>query len=315
MSKSERVCQFYKLSIRKDGDVFPCCLGLPSSRLGNIFDEDIFNKIETANIDCECSLYKTRPILSEDKMDLKRLHIMFSHECQARCICCKQQKEKMPREKEHLEKILEIIKRYNPRYITVLGGEVLIQAKTLDWIENIKQEYPDIIFDIVTNLCVNEKTIKRAEKIFDEITVSILGFTPYTYSKIMGLDFNVTMRNYEYLLKNTNIKMRPKYLLMPANIYEAPLFFEWALNHKSEKIYLHNIREFEQCCNLKDEYWVKTFEQVEYEMKKLLEKYKEHIISQNRHFISFHPINAKMLKIDDDYIKANGFKDIIKITS
>ena len=315
MPKEERVCQFYKLSIRKEGDVFPCCLGKWQARLGTIFDEDIFEKIETTNISCECEMYKTRDITPDDKMDLQRLHIMFSHECQAHCVCCPQHKDKMEREDEHLKKLLLFIEKYHPKYITVLGGEGLIQPKTLDWVENIKTKYPNIAFDTVTNLCVGKNTIKRAANIFSEITISILGFTPNTYNKIMGLDFDVTMKNIDYLQSNTNVKIRPKYLTMPTNVYELPIFFEWALNQKSEKIYIHNIWEFNNCCNLGDVFWQKTFLQVENDIKKLLLQYKEHIINQNKHFISFHPIISNMLKIDNNYLNENGFTNIIKITS
>ncbi len=315
MSKEERVCQFYKLSIRKEGDVFPCCLGKWQARLGSIFDEDIFEKIENTNITCECELYKTRDITPDDKMDLQRLHLMFSHECQANCVCCPQHKEKMEREEEHLEKLLLFIEKYHPKYITVLGGEVLIQPKVLDFVENIKAKYPDVAFDTVTNLCVGENTIKRAANIFSDVTISILGFTKNTYNKIMGLDFDITMKNIDYLQNNTNVKIRPKYLTMPTNVYELPLFFEWALNQKSEKIYIHNIFEFNDCCNLEDIFWQKTFAQVENDMKKLLLQYKEHIINQNKHFISFHPIISNMLKIDNNYLDENGFTNIIKITS
>lgn len=315
MPKEERVCQFYKLSVRKEGDVFPCCLGKGRARLGSIFDKDIFEKIETTNINCECEMYKTRDITPEDKPDLQRLHIMFSHECQAKCVCCPQHKDKMENEEQHLEKLLLFIEKYHPKYITVLGGEVLIQPKALDWVENIKNKYPDIAFDTVTNLCVGENTIKRIANIFSEITVSILGFTPNTYKKIMGLDFDTTMKNFDYLQNNTNVKMRPKYLAMPTNIYDLPLFFEWALNQKSEKIYLHNVNEFPECCNLEHFLWQRIFSQVENDMKKILCDYKEHIISQNKHFISFHALLANMLKIDNNYIDENGFKNIIKITS
>lgn len=315
MTKEERICQFYKISIRKDGDVFPCCLGMSASKLGNIFDDDIFEKIETTNISCECVLYKTREIKSDDKMNLQRLHLMFSHKCQARCVCCWQEKEEMLREEEHLEKISEFIERYKPKFITVLGGEVLIQPKTLDWIENVKIKHPEISFDIVTNLCVGIDTIKRIEKIFDDMTISILGFTPNTYKNIMGLDFDTTIKNFNYLQNNTNIKLRPKYLTMPTNIYELPLFFEWALNQRSEKIYLHNIAEFYAVCNIGESFWQKTLNTVEDDMKKLFDIYKEQIIAKNKHFISFHSPLAKMLKIDEKYIEENGFKDIVKITS
>ncbi len=315
MTKEERVCQFYKLSVRKNGDVFPCCLGKKVSRLGNIFDEDITEKIETSNIDCECALYKTRKILPDDKMNLKKLHLMFSHECQAHCVCCNQHKDKMENEEEHLEKILDFVNKYKPEYITVLGGEVLVQPATLNWIESVKNKYPEILFDIVTNLCVGEEIIKRVSKIFSEITVSFLGFTPNTYNSVMGLDYDVTIKNFDYLLNNTSIKMRPKYLAMPTNVYDLPLFFEWALNKNVDKIYLHNTREFAKCCHINDIFWQKTFAQIEKEIKKILEKNKEYILNKDRYFISFHSFLAEMLKIDEEYLEVNGFKNIIKITS
>ena len=56
--QQERVCQFYKLSIRKNGGVFPCCLARKSSCIGNIFESDIKEKIENKNVKCACMLFK-----------------------------------------------------------------------------------------------------------------------------------------------------------------------------------------------------------------------------------------------------------------
>ena len=42
----ERVCHFHKLSIRHNGDIFPCCVtSTPNFRVANIFDDDLENKI------------------------------------------------------------------------------------------------------------------------------------------------------------------------------------------------------------------------------------------------------------------------------
>ncbi|MBQ8848646.1 MAG: radical SAM protein [Candidatus Gastranaerophilales bacterium] len=314
MTKEERVCQFYKLSIRKNGNIFPCCLAIGSSYIGNLFEEDIIKKIATKNVECECTLYKNRPIKENEKPNVQRIHIEFSNECQAKCICCNQQKEKMENEDIHLQKLDELIKNYKPKYITVIGGEVLIQKKSLDWIEKIKNKYPDISFDIVTNLCVGENTIKRAIKIFDDITVSILGFSQNTYNRIMGLDFDKTIKNVEYILANSNVKIRPKYLLMPTNMYEIGSFLKWALKLNTQKIYLHNIREFRQCCNLEDAYWNNTFNQIETELKEILIQNKDLIISKNRHFISIHDILAEKTNMNT-FIQEQGFENIIKITS
>ena len=60
--QEERVCQFYKLSIRKNGEIYPCCLARKKSLLGNLFDKNIKEIIETKNVDCSCTLFKDRPI-------------------------------------------------------------------------------------------------------------------------------------------------------------------------------------------------------------------------------------------------------------
>ena len=257
--QQERVCQFYKLSIRKNGDIYPCCLAKKSSLIGNLFDENIKEKIETKSSICSCTLFKNREIKQGEKPNIQKLHIEFSNECQARCICCQQQKEKMENEKEHLELVYDFIKTYKPKHITVIGGEVLVQPYSLSWLEMVKEKHPEISFDIVTNLCIGENILKKAIKIFNSMTVSILGFHPSTYNKIMGLNFETTIKNINYILDNTKIKLSPKYLAMPTNLYEIGEFLKWALTLNAEKIYLHNIREFKKCCTLEDTFWQKTF--------------------------------------------------------
>ena len=313
--QQERVCQFYKLSIRKDGGVFPCCLARKGSYIGNIFDDDIKEKIENKNVKCACTLFKNREIKQGEKPNIQKLHIEFSNECQARCICCQQHKDEMENEDEHLSRVYDFIKTYKPKNITVIGGEVLIQPKSLAWLEMVKENHPEISFDIVSNLCVGENILKKVIKIFDSITVSILGFNSFSYNKIMGLNYDTTMKNIDYILKNTKIKLSPKFLLMPSNIYEISEFFKWALTLDVPKIYLHNIREFAKCCNLEEDFWIRTFKQVEIEIKDILNKNKELIISKNRHFISFHDILARKININERYLEENDFKGIIKVTS
>ena len=47
--QEERVCQFYKLSIRKNGDIYPCCLAKKKSLLGNLFDKNIKGQMKQAD--------------------------------------------------------------------------------------------------------------------------------------------------------------------------------------------------------------------------------------------------------------------------
>ena len=315
MTQEVRVCHFRKISIRKNGNIFPCCLAWQHTLLGNIFDENIFETIEHKNINCECPLFKYRNIEPNEKPELKYLHLEFSNECQARCVCCAQQKEKLENEDIHLSKITEFIERYKPENIISIGGEVLIQKKTLDWLISVKEKHPEIKFDIVTNLCVKQETLERIKNVFDYMTVSILGFSENTYNSIMGLDFNRTLKNIDFMMNNTNTKVRLKYLLMPTNMYEMNSFLNWALSKNPEKIYLHNIREFKQIANTDEIYWQKSFVPLEKSIKKTLIDNKEKILSTNKHYISVHQYASEFLHIDDKFIDENGFTNIIKVTS
>ena len=315
LPKEVRVCHFHKISVRKNGDVYPCCLAKKYSKLGNIFDDNIFETIENKNITCECRLFKYRDKLKDEKPNLKYLHLEFSNECQARCVCCCQQKEKLKNEDAHLAKISKIIDRYRPQNIISIGGEVLIQKKTLDWLIDTKNKYPEIKFDIVTNLCVKDETLDRIKNLFDYMTVSILGFSDTTYKAIMGLDYKRTLKNIDFIFNKTNIKLRLKYLMMPTNMYEMPSFLTWALSKKPEKIYLHNVREFKDIASIDNIYWKKSFAPLEKSIKKILLDNKERIISEQKHFISIHEYNAEFLHIDDEFLDKNGFRNIIKVTS
>jgi len=315
LAQEVRVCHFRKISIRKNGDIYPCCLAWKHTLLGNIFDDNIFETIEHKNITCECPLFKYRNIEENEKPALKYLHLEFSNECQARCVCCAQQKEKLENEDAHLAKITEFIDRYRPENIISIGGEVLIQKKTLDWLISIKEKYPEIKFDIVTNLCVKQEILDQIRDVFDYMTVSILGFSENTYNSIMGLDFNRTLKNIDFMMNNTKTNIRLKYLLMPTNMYEMNSFLLWALNKNPEKIYLHNIREFKQIANTDEVYWKKSFISVEKNIKKTLLDCKDRILSENKHFISIHEYNSEFFHLDNQFIDENSFTGIIKVTS
>lgn len=313
MGRVERVCQYHKLSIRKNGDICPCCIS--NLKIGNIYNDNFKEQIETNIISCQCALYKAIRPTENQKPDLKYLHLEFSNECQARCIVCFQHKETLPREDEHLAKLTEIIDTYTPKGVIAIGGEVLIQEKTLDWLYQTKQKHPEICFETVTNLCVSDEKLKKSMEIFDIFTISMLGFQKHTYNSIMGLDFDRTLNNIN-ILKSKNKTIRPKYLAMPDNFLELPLFLEWALkNGDADKIYLHNTNEFHKCINSEEDFWAKSFAVTEKQTKKILLDNKDYILSRDKHLISIHQFIAKMLNIDEEYLKNTGLDTAIKLAS
>ncbi|MBR1907857.1 radical SAM protein [bacterium] len=314
MTKTVRICHYKKLKIKLNGDVYPCCTSYPHTKLGNIFDENIYQKIENANIICECPMFKSVERTPEDKIDLDYIHYETSNICQASCVCCPQCKDKMQNEEQHLEKIREIIEHYKPKNIIAIGGEILVQEKAFNDLFELKKKYPEMKISTITNLCVGKERLKKAEEIFDKMTVSMLGFTELTYKNEMGLDFSKTMDNFNELYENKKVKLSPKYLAMPTNLFEIIPFFNWAINLDVKKIYLHCIHEFEQVANLKNPYWTKTFAKVEKQLKSILENNKELLISKNRHFISIHTILAEKTNINQQYIDDAGLTNIIRIT-
>lgn len=311
--KTVRICHYKKLKIKMNGNIYPCCVAPGYTFIGNVFDENIIEKIENANVICECQMYKSIEKTSNDKIDLDYIHYETSNVCQADCVCCPQTKEKLDNEKELLDRINMLIEHYRPKNITAIGGEILVQNYAFKMLFDLHKKYPDIKIHTISNLSVNEKRLKEAEEIFDEITVSILGFNPTTYKNEMGLDFDIVMRNFEYLYKNKKVKLRPKFLAMPTNLFDLIDFFDWAIKLDIDKIYLHNIHEFEKVANLDNKYWLRTFKKLEKQMKKIFDNNKELLQSKNRHFISIHPILANMIHIDSDYIKQNGFDKTVFI--
>lgn len=314
MSKTVRVCHFSKLKIKQNGDIYPCCVAPARTKIGNVFDDDIINKIENADIICECPMYKSIKKVEGQKPELNYIHYETSNVCQASCVCCPQNKSPMENEQALLERINMLIEYYKPKNITAIGGEILVQNEAFNMLFNLHKKFPEMKIHTITNLCVNEDRIKKAEEIFDEMTVSMLGFTPFTYQNEMGLDFEKVMKNFMYLYENKKVELRPKYLAMPTNLFELVPFFRWAIDLNLNKIYLHNIHEFAKVANLDTKYWIKTFARLEKDVKKIFEENRKKIIDKDSHYISIHPILSERLHIDESYIRENGFEKTVFIT-
>ncbi|MBR2525322.1 radical SAM protein [bacterium] len=313
--KTVRVCHFHKLKIKQNGDIYPCCRSRKYTKLGNIFDEDIYKKIENTDVICECNMFKSVARTPEDKINLNYIHYETSNLCQANCVCCPQSKEPLNNEKELLQKINEMIERYRPKHIIAIGGEILVQEEAFNMLFDLHQKYPEMEIQTITNLCVGEERLKKAEEIFDAMTVSMLGFNKHTYKNEMGLDFDKVINNFETLYANKKVQLSPKFLAMPTNLFEISEFFNWAVKKDVQKIYLHCIHEFKKVANVENIYWQKTFAKVEKEIKQILKDNREFIISRNRHFISIDEMLAGFINIDNDYISENGFEKYIYLTT
>jgi pyruvate-formate lyase-activating enzyme len=102
---------------------------------------------------------------------------------------------------DYYDKLTEIVSWHPPRMLLAQGGEVLVQKKTMDWLENVKKKYPDMLIGLVTNGNVGLNVIEKVEQLFNYIWISFVGFQAETYRKIMGLELPITVKFAEEIVR------------------------------------------------------------------------------------------------------------------
>lgn len=275
----KKPCHKEGLFVRENGDIYPCCSvwGFEKYKIGHLDDENLFEKIDLFSEKCTCADFE---LIKGDFKSLDRrykmLNIELSYICQAKCaMCC----TKSPDIKEgycfnNYEKLEKLIAKTMPELIVVQGGEILIQPKSLEFIEKIKEKYGSA-FRLVTN-GNNVAKIEQVKKLFSSVSVSFVGFSPQTYKTIMGLDVEKTKEFCTEILKTKSLGVCLKYLLSPINIHELPNFIEWALSFENlDEIVIHdsNCRQYINL-NTDDNYWNKIAQRTKKDISKVIKSAK-----------------------------------------
>lgn len=314
-NKEKRVCHYKKLFISTEGDIYPCCQRILHTKIGNINDENIFETIESKVIECECSMFKSVPQKSNDKISLNYLNLELSLLCQAYCLVCYTHSPYWKGKYDLYSRLEMLIDKYTPKTIIVQGGEILVQQKSLEWIESIKTKYPEIDFQIVTNCCVDVEKTTIIEKLFETMTVSFMGFQPETYKSVMGLEIDKTLKILDKLFKNNIVNIRLKFVETPSSLHESHLFLEWALTQNPSKIYMHDSDVFKRVNTQVEwafDYWKVLYEKTGVKIRKVLLKNKDKIASKEN-YISFFSRNAKLYNINAEFLEENGLTKSIVI--
>ena len=74
-----------------------------------------------------------------------------------RCVMCCVNAPDWRGQYDYYSQLEELIKQTQPEEILVQGGEVLIQKQSIEWLTQVKQDFPDIKISLVTNGNVNQK--------------------------------------------------------------------------------------------------------------------------------------------------------------
>ena len=306
-----RPCHLDALFVNHDGHVFPCCRvwGNKSLVIGHIDDDDIARKIISYKKHCWCSTAKLVPAVEEASVD--GLNIEVSLACQGKCAMCCVFAPEWHGSYSYYDSLGKLIAAVNPKTILVQGGEVLIQKKTLDWLLFVKKRFPSITLTLITNGNADLSMIETVQMLFDKLCISIVGFQPETYKRIMGLDFAKTIAFVERLHNATGVHLQLKYMSTAINIHEAPLYFDWATGLKRAEIAFADtsVSTYVRYGTF-DDYWNKIFFRTELELKRKMCAQRD-LLEHDRRTIFFDAGMRSLFKITPEWVRENKLENLI----
>lgn len=269
----ERACHFNELFITYTGEIFPCCLRRLDSktRIAHINDDNLLNIIRGFYVDCHCQRFKLRKGLPGENITVQLINIELSLVCQGKCALCCVESPAWKGIYDYYDSLTKVIDLLRPNEILVQGGEVLVQKKSLDWLEQIKDIYPTLNISLVTNGNANLNMLNRVEKIFNELKISFMAFESETYERIMGMSFEKTITFVEELARRKKVKLILKYLITPLSIHETNLFLEWAIDLNPFYTFIEDADTLRYInTHTKDKFWKKISERTGEKVKTIL---------------------------------------------
>lgn len=300
-------CHYRRPFVDRNGFLFPCCFlnRRPDMAIGHISDEDIVSKLENHSIDCECDNAVFRPKNDEDEMNV--LYIQASLRCHGKCAVCY---VSAPHKRESVEvdygHALRLAKAIQPRGICLEGGEIPIIPKAVEFAKVLKEELPNSLLRLITNGSYPPKVAIKMADIFDEITLSFMGFSESVYYAETSLDFAKT-KNFARIAYEKGVLMRFRFICTPLTLPDAGKFIEWASTFDKA------IPFVDDCCTTQyinvshhPNYWVDTISRSrEMFIKSLLrarprfEKNgtKVHLLPKAQKILGFNAKNSEALKL------------------
>lgn len=198
------------------------------------------------------SIYRKKIKDNSKKIAPTLVQIENTNLCNAKCIMCphiSMKRKKKVMEQNDFEKIIKNVMRDYPsiKRITITGfGEPLLDKEIIDKIKFINNNFPKIEIDIYTNSSMLDKQLsdKLLKTKLHKINFSING-TERTYKKMMGLDYNKTVKNVLYFLKKRkeSYKKRPlvniSLMIVKENERDVKKFQEfWLTKADSVMVYI-----------------------------------------------------------------------------
>lgn len=314
--KKERPCNLEELFVRYNGDVYPCCRkwGDPRFQIGHITDSDLKTKIESMYQACQCARYIFRRPYQGETIRCQKLNLELSLACQAQCAMCSAGSPGWNGSYDLYEPLSQLLNQMQPEVLEVQGGEILIQKKTMQWLEKEKEKLPETWFTVVTNASVPIEMKPVVEHLFRSVTVSFVGFQPETYNRIMGLDLHQTRNFVESLIFGKSTLLTIKFLITPLNLHEVALFYEWALPLKPYGIVLAYAGMTDQSIQMDGpyNYWQKIFDRTGKRLRECLYA-KRQLIQDHGILLQFEDRAKTVFDLSDDFLSKLGANSMIDV--
>ena len=305
----ERACHLYFLAVDTDGDVYPCCKVYRSAyhRIGNVSDPGLARSIESYERTCSCDIAKLRKKNASDPNgDERVLNLELSLTCQATCAMCSVQAPDFTGKYDKYTHLTDLVRSQKPDVIQVQGGEVLIQKRSLAWVQEIKSEFPRMRLQVVTNGNVDAAMVPSLCEIFDGFVISFVGFQEETYRAIMGLDLTKTLAFTQALTAQANRRVSLKFLMTALNVHEVALFLRSAAQLRPAKILIaeSGIPNY-IVAGTHDHFWTKIFSRSSDAVRKTLCALRE-ALQEADTTVLFEAPAAQLLDLDDAFVLSNG---------
>lgn len=315
-SKELRACHLSDLFVTSDGGVYPCCMAAsrPDLRIAEIADPKLIAKIKAFKSKyCSCRQYVLRDAQPLELPAYKRLNLELSLACQASCSMCCVGSDEWTGTYDLYSKLERLVAYCQPSIeLLVQGGEVLSQKQSVAWLAKLKEAHPSIRFGLVTNGCFPVGTTKVVEGLFYRATVSMVGFQPETYERIMGLKLERTQAFVRQLITDGKTSVFLKYLTTPLSIHEVALFVEWAIEVGPKMIQVidsgfHGYVKMDTC----DRFWAKTLEKTGIRLRRTLVE-KSSILREKRIPILIDRASCQQFGISEAFLNEFALNDIVR---
>lgn len=313
-SLSDRACHYKELFIRNDGMLLPCCLvsRRGGMEIAHINDNGLEVKLKGYFRQCTCETYRLISASDDDYPNFELLNIETSLMCQGDCAMCCVQAPDWRGKYDLYPSLTTFIARYRPKEIIIQGGEILVQKASIEWMESIKKEFPNIRRTIVTNANVDLNLAETVSVLFDRIIVSVVGFQDDTYRAIMGMNVN-KMKSFVHAVsatKRNNLIL--KYLVSPLGVHEADLFLVWAIEERPKSIMFQDSgTESYYNMNTTDGYWNKIITRSGKRLKNAL-AVNAYLLRETGISVSFDKSTLKLYDIDSAFTESNKIADVVK---